>query len=122
MKASAILTSALGRRQARKIKRELNEATVAAAAITAHTVRHMRRLAWEGDRSPSQLGRAGERAEQAHKFIIPAAASATAIVALASAIFDLYVKYEEWRNRPDSTAANTVSGEESDKPAEPSEG
>ncbi len=107
MKASAILTSALGHRQARKIKRELNKAMVASSAITAHTVRHVDRLAWEGKRSPSRLGRMGERADQLNALATPLAAGATAIITVASAALQLYIQYTDWKRCP----LTTLSGE-----------
>lgn len=105
------------RRDARHNAEELNRAMVASSGITAHGRRRMARLDWEGNRSPSRLGRAGERAQQVSDFITPTAASATALVALASGAFDLYVKYRAWRERPQPNPSHT--GGEYDQRGEP---
>lgn len=105
------------RRKAKRLDRELNRASLAAQGIAANTKRRMRRVAWEADRSPSRLGRAGERAQQASAIITPAAASVAALFALAGNAFDLYVKYKEWTDRAQSTPAPKEGGhDQNDEP------
>ena len=98
------------RRQARRDQKQVDAARVATSGIVAHGYRKMARLDWEGTRSPSRLGRAGERAQQASAVITPAAASATALIALAGAGFDLYAKYRAWMDRTQPTPPPAGSG------------
>jgi len=99
------------RRQARRDQKQVDAARVATSGIVAHGYRKMARLDWEGTRSPSRLGRAGERAQQASAIITPAAAGATALITLAGSVLDLYMKYRDWKDHAQQpTPAPTEGG------------
>ena len=87
----------MGRLRARKVKRELGKSMVAAEAITGHNMRKMNRIAWEGNRSPSKLGRAGERAQQVHDVMAPAMLTAIAIIGAAKAAVELLTTYRAYK-------------------------
>lgn len=85
------------RRNARRTKRELSKASVAAQAITSNALRKIHRLSWEADRSPSKLGRAGERAQQMHDLVSPAALTVIAILGAAETAVRLLTAYREYK-------------------------
>ena len=96
MKASQILVTAMGRREAHRVKREFSKASTAMAGTTAYAKRNIKRLSWEGDRSPSRLGRAGERAEQVQAILVPTATTIVAVVGATRAILEAIDLLKKW--------------------------
>lgn len=90
------------KRLVRRDQRDFNNAMVTAASLTAHTVRKISRFDWESKRSPSRLGRAGERADQLHKVVVPAMGAATALFGALIASMELWERYEQFRQRSES--------------------
>lgn len=97
MNATRILAAAMGRRKAHQINREFNKASVNGVAITAHTKRRINRLTWEGNRSPSRLGRASERAQQVHDVVAPSMLTAVAVISAAKAALELLTAYKAYK-------------------------
>jgi len=98
------------RRQARRARPAAAAAWGAWCGLVAVANTNWGGFVGVGTRSPSRLGRAGERAQQASAVITPAAASATALIALAGAGFDLYAKYRAWMDRTQPTPPPAGSG------------
>ncbi len=114
MNGMQILVAAMSRRDARRINRELNKASVKSAGATAHTQRRIERIGWEGKRSPSRLGRMGERAQQLDDVVNPLSRTVVTIAQMVVAVMDAVEHYERFRGRNDATGneAAVKSGSE----------
>lgn len=108
MKATGILKKTMPRREARRIQQEFNNAALAATGITAYAKRMMKLADWEASRSPSRLGRTGERAEQLRAVAGPAALAITSACGALGAVMDLWERYERFnkRNQPKEEPKN----------------
>lgn len=96
VKANQILVSAMGHREARRVRHEFSKASVAMAGTTAYAKRNIKRLSWEGDRSPSRLGRAGERAEQVQAVLVPTATTIVAVIGATKAVLEAINLLKMW--------------------------
>lgn len=120
MNDARILQSGMSRLHAHRVKRELGSAMVAGQAITSHSKRKINRIAWEGDRSPSKLGRAGERAQQVHDVVAPSMLTAIAIIGAAKAAVELLAAYRDYkRTDKDEEPPEPTKPEDTERPSMP---
>lgn len=87
------------RKQAKLDNKAIAQAMIASAGIAAQGHRRMARLKWEGERSPSSLGRAAERAQQWSAIVGPSAATAVTVFNAIRAGLELYDAIQARRNK-----------------------
>lgn len=77
----------------------VHSASRRANRIYLKAARQMAREGWNRDRSPSRLGRAGERAEQVNSIVKPAAASIVALGGAALILLDVWERVRSLQER-----------------------